>query len=285
MKKVSHKEIIKMQNLAKDFMIGGVLIPLFKGDGSTKEINLEQNICQYDLYKLKNDHTGIESAEYILPNQRVMQAMFAIRHKWSLSYAVLCRDKKGKVYYVQQRTLVVDRQCNYEELEQYLSKSMIDAFKAANPEYRLTFCYCYIPDGEHYANEFHFNAMIHARNVLSKLHSKWEYHNLKEIEWYNPDSLIDFNYWFFNQQMDVKKEYVPLIETSSLYVEELEEVEVYGNISQLHPIMPIIPERYRSTENEGSYLTIKTEDDFAKYRKLMEQLKGKASITQQKTKI
>lgn len=85
--------------------------------------------------------------------------------------------------------------------------------------------------------------------------------------------------------MDVKKESIPLIETSSLYVEELEKVEVYGNISQLHPIMPIIPERYRSTENEGSYLTIKTEDDFAKYRKLMEQLKGKASITQQKRKI
>lgn len=45
MAKISHKEIIKMQNLAKDFMIGGVLIPLFKGDGSTKEINLEQLIC------------------------------------------------------------------------------------------------------------------------------------------------------------------------------------------------------------------------------------------------
>lgn len=49
--------------------------------------------------------------------------------------------------------------------------------------------------------------------------------------------------------------------------------------------MPIIPERYRAMENEGSYLTIKTEDDFTKYRKLMERLKGKASITQQKTKI
>ena len=269
MRKLHYKDIAKKQALARNFMIGGAIVPLYKGDGVTKELDLYNQICLCDLYRLEKSENDFERIKYTLPNKAIVDAMFSVRHKWTLNIAILCRDKKGKVYYVQQRSIVVEQQCNYKDLDRHFSQGVLEAWNSANEDYRLTVCYCYIPDYAHEADEFHFNAMVHTRDILSKLYTKWEYQNKKEIDWFCPNDLIDFNYWFFHQK---DKNYQPnrkikISDIKSLYTPESEEQDVSVYILQIPPRAYLLPKRFQPEDGKDLFIRLENQVDIERYFK------------------
>lgn len=283
--KPNFKYIAQQQEFAKQFMIGGVMLPLFKGDGSTFESDLAQCVTIFDLYRNVTDEKGLDTTSYIYPNENVIKALFTIRHKWTLGFAILCRDKTGKVYYVQQKYLVVDKQCNYEDIEEHLAEHTIKAFNAANDNYRLAICYGFIPDYDHAAIETHFNTMVYSRDILSNAHTRWERENAKTVPYYKAKTLVDFNYWFYHQKEVKPNAEFEVAKTRSFFVPEVDETQISGNVTQLHPIPELIPEPYRKADlvvlsdkigfaskmeriQKIEFIDVKTEQDFMHYREL-----------------
>lgn len=290
------KTIQRLQSIAKHYMFGGVALSMWEKDGSSRRIALEHIVTHLDIYKLTPktiDGITLEDVDYVYPDDRVLEAFFKVRHKWTLGMAVLCRDKTGKVYFVQEKYLTVNEQCNYEDIEQHLNGYGFQAFKAANEQYRLALCYCFIPEQDHEVYETHFNALVYTRDILSKMHTKWEAENKEEFGWYNPSDKVDYNYWFYHQK-DPKyapNKLISIKDTRSFNVEDeylAENQDVVGVLHHLHPLPFLIPERYHSKtlykfsnalfskgEKLKMYMEVDSEKTFEAYQKFRDEyLKG-----------
>lgn len=236
------QQIQKKQEFAKGFMLGGAMIPIFEGDGSTHQTMFSEFVSQLDIFKIENDEQGLaRKVTYHYPNEKVLEALFSIKHKWTLGYAIVCRDKRGKVYFVQERYLVTNQFCEFNDIEAHLEK-MITAFNAANEQYRLGIVYCFLPDNQQEIYQLHFNAITYVRNILGKMHTKYEYENTKEIHYYYAETMNDYLVWFYNQKATQNNRSVPIENTTSYYNPNVEKVS--ASLSQLHPIPDIIPIRY-----------------------------------------
>lgn len=236
------QEIQRKQEFAKGFMLGGAMMPIFEGDGSTHKTLLGEFVTHFDIYKIEKDEQGLaKKVTYHYPNEKVLESLFSIKHKWTLGYAVFCRDKTGKVYFVQKRYLVTSQFCEFDDIEAHLER-MINAFNAANENYRLGIVYCFLPDNQQEVYELHFNAMVYVRDILGKMHTKYESENCKEISYYHAENMNDYLMWFYDQKNTPNNRVVPIEQTTSFYTPNVDKCS--ASLQQLHPLPDIIPSRY-----------------------------------------
>lgn len=268
------QRIQQMQELAKNYMIGGFALPLWKGNGKSREISIDYFAIHLDLYRLsKRNDSSLEDVTYHPIDLAVLEAMFSIRHKWTLGMGVLCRNKQGKVYFVQQQYLVVHTQCDWEQIQEHLQEHASKAFFNANPDYRLAVCYCYVPHHEHEINDVHFNAMTYVRNVLGKVCTRWESMNLQEVPYFKAETQSKYEDWFYHQKERGTNAVAKVRDMRSFYQLNEKGTEHYnqkGQLAQLHPAEELVPERYQIVGSKNNVrLEIQTETDLKFYRDLL----------------
>ncbi len=289
--KANIKKILQQQALAKNYMIGGVMTPIWKGDGSTKEINYDELVVHYDIYHVQKDNVhNVDDVKYTYPNDRILNAFFAIRHKWTLGFAVVCRDKTGKVYFVQEKVLMVDEQCHYNDIENHLCENILKAMHKANADYLLTACFCFIPSHQYELNLAHYLALIYQRDVLSKLSTAWEQENTETFKWFKPTSYLDFRLWFFSQKEHSLENPTQVHEiqvkgTRSFHItddETKKDENPEGKMYMLHPLPELIPTQHRNQQllnlakkigdehrKIDTYIEVDTEEKFKKYNEIV----------------
>lgn len=282
--------IQKATAAAKKFAVGGTVYPLFKGDGSTKETSTKYIANHIDVFKIVEPENGVSSVlhdrlRYCYPNNQIAETIFGFKHKWAIHWAVLCRDKKGRFYYVQKGKKTVDTYIIFDDVtEQLMAENLANAFNKANEDYRLTFCYLLTPDSTLEMEDKDFNALVFTRNTHTKIHTKWEKENCEYFPVYEAQDQIEFDMWFKTQKTAKEMGFeiqVPVKETLSFHSAANETNNIQATICQLFQIPEIIPPRYRKDDlstfgkiGEGyislkeNFFEITCEDDLEKYQEV-----------------
>lgn len=125
------------------------------------------------------------------------------RWNWDIKVAILCRKQDGEVYITRDEGVYAQTEVKLEELNGWLTETLIEKWKATNPMHALSMLWYATPYDNGY--DIDLQAMlcpVWYYQVLGNMLTQWEMSNADtKVYHYRAKTLDGFMRWFKNQKL------------------------------------------------------------------------------------